>query len=432
MRANGRPADVHRGGMDIHHNLAGGRRVEMERSDHSRLYYERGRPGYIAHPYAFRGHDYDRRTYYYNGRAYDRFYNRYEYRPGVFLDVYSPSRFYGVGFYGWAYNPWAAAIPYAWGFAAAPWYGYYGAYFTPYPVYASPSLWLTDYLISTSLAAGYDAHIAAQAQAEAAGTAPPAPLTPEAKQMIADEVQRQIARENAEAQANGNQQENDAASSSIARILSDGQPHVFVPGKEFDVTDAAGQECAVSDGDVLQLMGPPAADATAASLMVVSSKGGVECPSRDTVSVSFEDLQDMQNHMRETVDQGLQELQAKQGTGGLPPAPQSAVAPPITALVAQNAPPPDPSGAQDLAQQAKASESDEQAALQATNAGGPPLPATAAPPSAPKSVSIGQSKDEVLADFGQPLSTLNGATKTTFIYKDMKVIFVKDKVTDVQ
>jgi hypothetical protein len=368
MRANGHPADIHRAGMDIHHNLGGGRRVEMERADHSRLYYERGRPGYIAHSYAFHGHEYDRRSYYYNGRAYDRFYNHYEYRPGVYLDVYAPARYYGVGFYGWAYNPWAVAVPYAWGFTAAPWYGYYGAYFTPYPVYAAPALWLTDYLISASLAAAYEAHVAAQAQAEVAGTAPPAPLTPETKQMIADEVKRQVALENAEAQANGSQQEADAKSSSIARILSDGQPHVFVPGKEFDLTAASGQECAVTDGDVLQLKAPPAADATAADLVVLSSKGGVECPRLTTVSVPIEDLQDMQNHMRETIDMGLQELQAKQGKGGLPAAPPSATAPPVAALVAQGAPPPDPAGAQDLAKQAQESEKAEQEVLQSAAA----------------------------------------------------------------
>ncbi len=64
VRANGRPADFHdaRRGMDIHHNLVGGRRVEMERRDGSRLYYERGRPGYIGHPYAFRGHEFQRRS----------------------------------------------------------------------------------------------------------------------------------------------------------------------------------------------------------------------------------------------------------------------------------------------------------------------------------------------------------------------------------
>jgi hypothetical protein len=62
----------------------------------------------------------------------------------------------------------------------------------------------------------------------------------------------------------------------------------------------------------------------------------------------------------------------------------------------------------------------------------PPPPPADAPAPAPKSVSIGQTKDQVIANFGQPLNVLNGASRTTFIYKDMKVIFVKDKVTDVQ
>ncbi len=143
------------------------------------------------------------------------------------------------------------------------------------------------------------------------------------------------------------------------------------------MTNSAGQECAVSDGDVLQLLGPPPPEASTVNLLIVSSKGGVWCRRSDTVSVSFEDLQDMQNHMRETVDQGLQELQAKQGTGGLAAAPQSAVAPPVTALVAQNAPSPDPAGAQDLAQQAKASEGAERRCLR------PQMPEPRRPESSP-------------------------------------------------
>jgi hypothetical protein len=436
MRPNGRPSDFHRGGMDIHHNLAGGRRIEVERADHSRLYYERGRPGYIAHTYAFRGHDYYRRTYYYNGRAYDRFYNHFAYR-GVYLDVYAPARYYGVGFYGWVYNPWAVPVRYSWGLAAAPWYGFYGPYFAPYPVYASPSLWLTDYLISASLASAYEAHLAAEAQADAAmGGGPPAPLTPETKQLISDEVRRQIALENAESQVNGSQMENDAASSSIARILSDGQPHVFVAGKEMDLVDTSGQECAVTDGDVLQLQGPPAADATSANLVVLSSKGGVECRKSTTVSVSLDEMQEMQNYMRETVDQGLQDLQAKQGQDGIPPAPRSATTPPVTALIAQNAPPPDPAGAQELAQQAQASEKSENDVLAATAAspGAAPADVTAVPPPAgpPITISLGQSTDDVKAAMGQPTSIINLGAKTIYVYKDMKVTFKAGKVSDVE
>ena len=449
VRANGRPADFHdaRRGMDIHHNLGGGRRVVMERHDGSRLYYERGRPGYISHPYMYHGHEYARRSYYYNGRYYDRFYNHYAFR-GVYLDVYAPVRFYGVGFYGWAYNPWVAPVPYAWGFMAAPWYGYYGAYWTPYPVYAAPSLWLTDYLISQSLQASYEARMAAQAQANAdamaAGGAPPAPLTPETKQMIADEVRRQVALENQEAQANAQNQEAAAGGSSIERMLSDGKPHVFVAGKELDVVDETGAECAVTDGDVLSLTAAPAPSATTANVMVMSSKGGLECHNHAMVAVSFEDLQDMQNHMRETIDAGLGELQAKQGQGGLPAAPASALTPPATALVAQGAPPPDPAGAKDLEAQAQeADKSEQEVAADTAHASGPSDPSMSSPssgggggaPAAPTqtvTVTLGMSTTDVTAAMGQPTKILNLGTKVVYVYPDIKVTFKGGKVTDVE
>ena len=59
----------------------------------------------------------------------------------------------------------------------------------------------------------------------------------------------------------------------------------------------------------------------------------------------------MQNHMRETIDQGLQELQAKQGQGGIPQAPPAA-AQQTTAVYAPIAPPPDPNVSAELQQQA--------------------------------------------------------------------------------
>jgi len=436
MRADGHPMDVHdaRRGMDIHHNLGGGRLVVMDRPDHSRLYFEHGRPGYIAHPYLFHGHDYYRRSYYFNGHAYDRFYNHYAYR-GIYLDVYAPAHYYGVGFYGWAYHPWARPVPYAWGFAAAPWHRHYGAYFVPYPVYDRPSLWLTDYLISTSLAAAYEAHAAAQAQAEAAGAAPMAPLTPEAKELVANEIQGEIALENAEAQTNVQGGEIQAASSSIARVLSDGRPHVFVAGKELDLVDSYGQECAVTDGDVLQLTAPPAPDATSANLVVLASKGGIECRNQSMVSVSLADLQEMYNYMRETLDQGLQELQTNQGQGGLPAAPPSATVPPATAAIAENAPPPDPAGAQELAQQAKEADSAEQEVMSQASAGAAaPAEAGAAPAAAvqPATLSLGQTTDDVTAAIGQPTRILNLGTKTIYVYKDMKVTFKAGKVSDIE
>ena len=442
MRPDGHAADFHDAhrGMDIHHNLGGGRRVMVERADHSHLMYERGRPGYIGHPYMYHGHEFARRAYYYNGRAYNRFYNPYFYH-GVHFEVYAPYRYYSVGFYGWAYHPWGVPVAYAWGWGPSPWYGYYGGYFSPYPVYASPSLWLTDYMISASLQAHYEAAVAAGPPPPLAADA--APLTPDVKQMVADEVQRQLALENSEAQMNAQGQAPDPASSGIARMLSDGQPHTFVAGSEVDVVDASGQECAVTDGDVLQLTAPPAPDAAEAQVMVMSSKGGKECHKRTIVSVPLEELQEMQNHMRETVDLGLADLQAKQGKSGLPAAPPSAMAAPTTAAFAADAPAPEPGGDKELAAQAQQADQSEAELTKAVASGpgaasadGGPLPAPIerGAPAAPASIDIqpGQTLAEVKAALGAPIRIVSLGTKTIYVYKDMKITFKLGKVSDIE
>jgi hypothetical protein len=434
-RANGSRADVHdaKRGMDIHHGLNGNRRVSAERADHSRVVSERGGRGYYqGHPYSYRGHEYAHRTYYDHGRAYDRYYNRYPYH-GVFLEGYAPAVYFAPAFYGWAYNPWVAPVPYAWGFVGNPWYGFYGAYFTPYPVYPSASLWLADYLISQSLAANYAAQQAAAAAGAQQAMAPDAaPLTPEVKNLIADEVKRQIALTNQEAQVTAANNTPDPASSGIARMLSDNVQHVFVAGSDLDVIDTGGVECAVSEGDALQLAGATPPDATAANLVVLSSKGGKECHKGATVSVALADLQDMQNHMRETIDTGMGDLQSKGGQGGLPAVPASAKAAPVKAEFTAIAPPQDPNAAAAVANQsAEADKAEQEVAGQATDAGGPSA-GGAAPAAPPAEISLGQTIDQVTAILGQPKTVVDLGNKKTYVYKDMKVVFTGGKVTDVQ
>ena len=371
-RSNGKVSDVYdaQRRMDIHHLLNGGQRVVVERQDHSRIVFQKGRPGYVQHSYSFRDRDFAQRTYFYHGRAYDHLYYGYLYRGG-YVYVYAPGVYYGPGFYGWAYSPWGQPIAYGWGFGGSAWYGYYGYYFAPYSSYPSASYWLTDYMISSDLQNDY----AAQQQAGEVDGAPPdsagpPELTPEVKQQIADEVRNQLALENQEASLNAQQKEVDPGSSGIDRILTDaanGKPHVFVVGSALDVVDSSQLECALSDGDVLALSNAPLPDAKAADLVVLSSKGGQECRKQAIVSVTFEDLQEMQNHMRETIDQGLQELQAKQGNGGIPAAPSSASGQPAPALYATIAPPPDPNAAADIQQQAQqATQSEMEVTAQAT------------------------------------------------------------------
>jgi hypothetical protein len=439
-RADGRTAEFHDPGrgMTVHHGLNGGREVRVDRADHSRVYGERGGRGYVQHPYMYRGREFGHRTYYDHGRYYDRYYRRYGYH-GVFLDVYAPAVYWGPGFYGWAYNPWAVPVAYGWGWGAAPWYGFYGAYFTPYPVYPGAAFWLTDYMIAASLQDAYAAQAAAAqgAAAQQAAADQAAMLTPEVKAMVADEVKRQLSLENNEAGQNAQGQDIDPASSGIARMLGDGQPHVFIAGASLDLTDTAGTECAVSQGDVIEVAAPPAQDAQATSAVVLASKGGNECRKSDNVTVALNDLQDMQNHMRESIDQGLGDLQKNQGQGGLPQAPPSAQAPATKAGFTADAPAPDTTAGAQIAEQTKAADQDEQEVASATppaGAGGAlaPIAPPAAPEGPPPTLSLGQTISQVTAINGQPTRIVDLGTKKIYIYKDMKVTFTAGKVSAVQ
>jgi hypothetical protein len=427
LRSNGRPAEIRtKSGMEIHRGLNGNRSVMMERRDGSRVYAERGGRGYVEHPFRYGNREFAHRSYYYGGRAYDRYYGRYSYRGG-YLNYYTPGFYYRPAFYGWAYNPWVTPVAFGWGWAGNPWYGYYGGFFAPYPVYASASLWLTDYLISASLTAEYQAQAAAAANP---APLPPdaAPLTPEVKALIAAEVQRQIALENAEAQ-NAQAGPADPASSSIQRMMTDGTRHLFVVGRDLDVVDATGRECAVSQGDALQLAGPPPPDATAATLVVLSAKGGPECHRDSTVTVQFADLQEMQNHMRETIDDGMADLQAKK----VSPIPQSAVGPTVQASFVAAAPPPDPNAAAEINQQTQEADQAEKEAsseTQQTASAAAPAP-IAAPAAPPVQLTLGLTIDEVTAANGVPTKIIDLGAKKIYVYKDLKVTFKDGKVVDI-
>jgi hypothetical protein len=58
-----------------------------------------------------------------------------------------------------------------------------------------------------------------------------------------------------------------------------------------------------------------------------------------------------------------------------------------------------------------------------------PAPAPAAPPA---TVEIGQTPEQVVAILGQPEKMINLGPKQIYVYKDLKVTFVKGKVTDAQ
>jgi hypothetical protein len=68
----------------------------------------------------------------------------------------------------------------------------------------------------------------------------------------------------------------------------------------------------------------------------------------------------------------------------------------------------------------------------------PPLAPIAPPPPPPdpvpqtKSIAVGQTKNDVLATWGQPTKDIKLSSKEIFVYSDMKVTFIGGKVSDVQ
>lgn len=62
----------------------------------------------------------------------------------------------------------------------------------------------------------------------------------------------------------------------------------------------------------------------------------------------------------------------------------------------------------------------------------PPIAPPPPPPADPKVISLGQTPDQVTANFGQPDKVIKLGAKQIYVYKDMKVTFVAGKVSDVQ
>ena len=281
MSSSGHVSSIHTAnGMTINHGARGGRTVVSERTnargEHIRTVSMGGHRGYSEHTYMRGGRPYMRRTYYDHGRLYARAYPGYYYHGYAYYG-YAPAFYYGPAYYGWAYNPWAAPVAWGWGWGGAPWFGYYGYYFNPYPVYATASLWLTDYLISQNLQAAYEAGAAsAQANANAQAQVPAdysggdngggggdqsasnggsnggsnqVVLTPEVKQAIADEVKAELAAEKAAAAS---------PQAAAAAPTGDQVPEALDPANRTFIVSSVlseqlpdGTECSLSQGDVL-------------------------------------------------------------------------------------------------------------------------------------------------------------------------------------
>lgn len=378
IRPNGQIRSINRNGMQINHGLHGGRSI-VSTHNGARIVTTGRHGGYVQRSYVTRGgHAYYSRTYYYHGAYRVGVYRGYYWHGYNYYGYYHPY-WYHPGFYGWAYNPWPAPFAWGWGWGGAPWYGYYGAYWNPYPYYAAPAFWLTDYLIAANLQAAYAAQAEANADAAAAAQAPagdppaqqaqgPVQLSPEVKQAIADEVKAQIQQQQADAAAAAQQPASGGGGQAAPTNAEEVPPaldpahRTFVVADEVD-TVADGQECALTQGDVITRLTDTPDQDQKVNVSIASSKKS-DCASGKTVLVSVDDLQEMHNHFQEQLDAGLKEMAAKQGTGGMPKAPD-------TGTVASNvpAPPPDQSAGKAIDDQDKSADQTESQVKQETASG---------------------------------------------------------------
>jgi hypothetical protein len=343
--SHGRVTSVHtRGGAEISHGPHGERRVVGERvnarGEHYRVVNYGGHRGYVEHGYMRGGHPYMRRTYMYGGRRYAYAY-RGAYYHGVAYYGWAPPYYYPPAYYGWVGAPWGAPVVYGWGWGAAPWYGFYGGYFAPAPVYPYAALWLTDYLIAENLRLAYEASQQAdpnaykqpdyapymvasganadgvtsfgsgmEFNADAAAAAMPADV----KQLVSDDLKLQLEEEKAAASA----QSADSGTDQVPAAL-DPKHSVFVVSATIDVP-SDGDTCSLTPGDIVQRQENEPGDDKAVKVKVLSAKSQ-DCGIGSMPRVQVTDLQDMHNDFREKLSTGMDTL--AKGGNGLPKAPDA-------------------------------------------------------------------------------------------------------------
>jgi len=178
-----------------------------------------------------------------------------------------------------------------------------------------------------------------------------------------------------------------------ARAGASVDTRIFVTGEKFWITKITVHD----DGIVLDLLSDPFSDVRYyATLKFPFAKGTY--PSDDDAVKSVAEVLDVA-----PADNSGGQQTAATGQGGAAPA----------APTATPAPPADPAPAP-------------MAAIP------PPPPPSDAPPAQPKTIALKQTKEQVVAIFGQPTKVVRLGTKEIDYYPDMKVTFVNDKVTDVQ
>lgn len=319
FRPDGRPAHMEQAQPDgsrmvVNRGVHGERNVEVMRADGVRL-VSNGRRDFIERPLR---PGYLSRTYVADGRSEVRVYRDFTYGRFHYA-TYVPPVYYQPGFYNWAYRPWSAPVYYNWGWGRVPWF--FAGYFAPSPYYPSAALWLTDYVLAEDLQLAYQNQLAATEDGQAPPSAYPASsaaLTPEIKQMISEEVQRQLAQDAAAAAQPYPQPT--AAVAGVPPPALDARVRLFVVSGDLNLNTADGQTCPLTPGDIIRRTSRDLTPDGYVPIAVMVGKNG-DCPAGFAAALDLATLQDMHNDFQAQIEAGLQTLATRQGRSGLPAGP---------------------------------------------------------------------------------------------------------------
>jgi hypothetical protein len=315
------------------------------------------RPGLVSRTFVSGGHVLYTRVYQHHvwhqfGRAF-----AYEtFVPGV--------RYPGV-YYAWALAAWPHPVAYTWGWRAQPWYPMYGSLFTPYPVYTSPDLWMTDYIMAQNMQAAYQAQAAAyQAQTAApapeplppddpsapaadssfaapaaqpgepapaapAGDAPPAPQSGDAPSAAVATPPAMTPQVKAElnAQIKVRLEEQQAAAATPATPTTQSTPPALRPNHVFfqvvqrlNVPSGPNSHCSLSANDYIKRTGGMSNDDWMIPV-VVELSGPSDCPEGLQTRIGLNDLTAMENQQETQVMEAMQAASKSMGPNGPPSGP---------------------------------------------------------------------------------------------------------------
>jgi hypothetical protein len=299
------------------------------------------RPGLISRTFVGGGHVLY--THVYQQHVWHQFGRTFAY------DAFVPAVRYPGVYYAWALAAWPRPVSYTWGWQVQPWYPMYGSLFTPYPVYSSPDLWMTDYIIAQSMQTAYQAQTVAPAtEPGPAGTpaapaadssvavsaappsdaapAPQASGTPSAPVALPPAITPQV-KAQLNAQIKVRLQEQQAAAAMPVTLTTQSTPPALRPNHVFfqvvqplDVPSGSNRHCSLSADDYIKRTGEMSNDDWMIPV-VVELSGPSDCPEGLRTRIGLNDLNAMENEQEAQVLEAMQAASKSMGPNGPPSGP---------------------------------------------------------------------------------------------------------------